>query len=369
MKKKILITIVGLAINANSFCQTVQKAMEYKWNDTTKAWVFTAKYIGKLSADKKIDLINIYDAKENFVGRINTYAREFKPVLKADSIKLSFPFGNSTLHFYEIFKYNKINNVIEKKSYVGIGDTTDLLMKDSTKYTHTAGKTTSVTTNFDADKPYKTDSIISKLDMNNDIYENQTFHWDTINYIWKTYNIEYIVLANRMPVETITMYDDFKRDSKTSTKYNSANEEIEEIKSINNGVKNQYIVESRSTTTWGAQGKMMFLDEKFKNGNYIYSHKLEYSYSTPTANLTNENFRMEVFPSPADATIDVVLNSGNIENAIIKVITLDGRQVMLENNTLTNSKVSLNVENLKSGIYFIEVKTAKGNKQVKFVKN
>ncbi|MGN6616210.1 MAG: ELWxxDGT repeat protein [Ilyomonas sp.] len=97
--------------------------------------------------------------------------------------------------------------------------------------------------------------------------------------------------------------------------------------------------------------------------------KLTYS---PVAliNFTNDARSFYAYPVPAKDHINVVLNS-NAHSAEIKITDQAGKQVLSKQISIAQngSQTRINVANLKSGVYYLQVITKEGVQSTKFVKN
>ncbi|MEQ9147179.1 MAG: T9SS type A sorting domain-containing protein, partial [Cytophagales bacterium] len=73
-----------------------------------------------------------------------------------------------------------------------------------------------------------------------------------------------------------------------------------------------------------------------------------------------------LYPNPAFDVMHIDFSEANIAQAEISISNLQGQILISENSE--NGKAQIEIENLKSGIYFIQVKSDKGQFTKKFVK-
>lgn len=73
-----------------------------------------------------------------------------------------------------------------------------------------------------------------------------------------------------------------------------------------------------------------------------------------------------LYPNPAFDVMHIDFSEANIAQAEISISNLQGQILISENSE--NGKAQIEIENLKSGIYFIQVKSEKGQFTKKFVK-
>ncbi|HLV46399.1 MAG TPA: T9SS type A sorting domain-containing protein [Flavobacterium sp.] len=80
---------------------------------------------------------------------------------------------------------------------------------------------------------------------------------------------------------------------------------------------------------------------------------------------------LKLFPNPTNDVLNVSLNMKTSESVNFTVINSIGQEVMNVNETLNegNQQTSLNVSNLASGVYILNIHTEGGSTQRKFVKN
>jgi hypothetical protein len=91
---------------------------------------------------------------------------------------------------------------------------------------------------------------------------------------------------------------------------------------------------------------------------------------TTTAVASNQSFfanNFSVHPNPANNVLNLSVKNGLAVNEIA-MIDINGRTVKTISNTL-NSEIEINVSDLTSGVYMLNVKTDEGVATSKFVKN
>ena len=89
----------------------------------------------------------------------------------------------------------------------------------------------------------------------------------------------------------------------------------------------------------------------FKTNNDIRAGGFKLKYQT-NVNSSEEIFanKIEIYPNPAEDFLNVKIN--NDRNYTINIIGIDGKIYL---NKTENSNSQINIENLSSGIYFIEI--------------
>lgn len=91
------------------------------------------------------------------------------------------------------------------------------------------------------------------------------------------------------------------------------------------------------------------------------------SAALSTQNLETTNFSL--YPNPTKNIINVQSQQLSLDNATIEVYDFSGKTVKSKNFNGQKRTVSLNVSRLKTGIYFLKIKTANGASQLlKFIK-
>ncbi len=112
-----------------------------------------------------------------------------------------------------------------------------------------------------------------------------------------------------------------------------------------------------------SDGKIVLAGEAFNNPNYTaglsrYNNNLPSSISK----VLDGNPQYLIYPNPTTADLNLE-SKNNTESKTIVVTNLFGKEVLRE--TLTSTKTVVKTENLKSGIYFLQVGNSKA---VKFIK-
>jgi uncharacterized repeat protein (TIGR03803 family) len=76
-----------------------------------------------------------------------------------------------------------------------------------------------------------------------------------------------------------------------------------------------------------------------------------------------------VYPNPANAAMNLSFNAAGSSPAILKVVDMNGAEILTENITISNGKVmSVDISKLATGSYFVKIITTKNTQVVKFVK-
>jgi hypothetical protein len=76
-----------------------------------------------------------------------------------------------------------------------------------------------------------------------------------------------------------------------------------------------------------------------------------------------------VYPNPANATMNLSFNAIGSSPAILKVVDMNGAEMLTESIIIANGKVmSVDISKLAAGSYFVKVITTKNTQVVKFVK-
>lgn len=88
--------------------------------------------------------------------------------------------------------------------------------------------------------------------------------------------------------------------------------------------------------------------------------------NVPSYSLS-QNVNFKVYPNPAQSTI-TILSEKTTEEGFVKISDLIGREYMLEKTSRNqNFPYSLNVSNLKNGIYIVNISTSKGSFSQKLI--
>lgn len=74
-------------------------------------------------------------------------------------------------------------------------------------------------------------------------------------------------------------------------------------------------------------------------------------------NDKEESFKFEIYPNPANLNLTIEFDNNDTKKIVI--MNTIGAEVYVNNNC-TESKINLNLDNVKSGLYFVTVSTTKG---------
>ena len=83
--------------------------------------------------------------------------------------------------------------------------------------------------------------------------------------------------------------------------------------------------------------------------------------------LSNESFfkyNFFVYPNPATSFLSIQ-NHENIQIDKVTIFDISGKKILEQNNNFN----SINIQNLESGIYFLQIKSDDKTAQIKFIKN
>ena len=88
--------------------------------------------------------------------------------------------------------------------------------------------------------------------------------------------------------------------------------------------------------------------------------------NTASINDLNNKLKFYVFPNPFDETFNIQIN---VQNAVIKIYTVLGELIKEKKiNATQNINTKINLSSQEAGIYFVEITSIKGSKQLKIVK-
>lgn len=91
---------------------------------------------------------------------------------------------------------------------------------------------------------------------------------------------------------------------------------------------------------------------------------------TVTASITDllHDHKINLYPNPADQTVNIKLTGEN--EVVLKLMSVTG-QVVLEKYVETNGEktIALDIQNLRSGVYFVKIDTPTVSQTIRFLKN
>ena len=97
------------------------------------------------------------------------------------------------------------------------------------------------------------------------------------------------------------------------------------------------------------------IPESFADIKSIYTLKAEAAGKNHSADFTNNN-RLQIFPNPANGDITVRFNSIDDQQAVIRVVDFNGKQISVFQHAVRSGKNTINIPKLKPGNYIISVK-------------
>ena len=108
-------------------------------------------------------------------------------------------------------------------------------------------------------------------------------------------------------------------------------------------------------SSWTGSPDVQFMFETFDlYGNKLYIDDIDVSIFTRTNETLQSNVQISMFPNPAKETLAIDIR--NIQDYVdVKIINIQGKVLytkrIIENNAMI--KTSLNLSNIKAGVYFV----------------
>lgn len=120
-----------------------------------------------------------------------------------------------------------------------------------------------------------------------------------------------------------------------------------------------------STTGWSGG----FFSDDPAIGNLDGIFKWDNSTSLNTLETQTNEKNIKLYPSPTDSSIYVEINNSlNNDLVVITIHGIDGKLVFEKNFHNFKNQQSIDITNLKEGIYFAQIKTNNGFANIKFIK-
>lgn len=143
---------------------------------------------------------------------------------------------------------------------------------------------------------------------------------------------------------------------------------------------------STMANSWGTTyDRIVIIDKEgrmaFKGGGLVSSHINDAVTAVQTAlantqtsifNIKSQQAAISIFPNPVSSLATVELNLEESEIVSLSVYNLSGKKVLdLTQTRLTsgNNSVSFNVESLKTGIHFLQIKSENLSQTIRFTVN
>ncbi len=369
-----------LDISATYYNQnTTETYLEFPWNEQTQSWADTSKY---------------YDYKQN--GDFNLYfSRSW------DTISHKFNYGYKFLLFYDTD-----DKLIYDKDFTWNENTQtwDLFQKWNYYYNNQDQINEEIIENWDTlnNQWINYEKINFHFDVNDYIISDTIRYWDSVYNNWYLYNNTQITNnTNGKPLSRITeVYDTlnqvwynnqkntltYNNDGKITktTTYNWSDGDWQNVAKTEyeyniNGLDSliTYYFWNINTNDWMYFNKYIFKYDNNNNSEELISknwnsntNQWENSsknilfwnqYSTKRKILDQYNFIL--YPNPATNYIN--FNDPQLNNSAYIIYTNSGKKV--KNGFIKNNKININ--NLKTGIYILEINSSKGKIVKKIIKN
>lgn len=226
---------------------------------------------------------------------------------------------------------------------------------------------------------YNTQDTLNKVIMLS--FNSSTSQYDTstqfvnIKFLYyDKYNMEYAVVSS-YNAEAYTTGGIFKPMYRAVNVYNSAGDLIKQYQLNWNNATNAY-----SDTTfvqvnyiyYASNGAKDSIVRYMKNGNnpyqplsktlYLSNHQVVNAVNT----LSKDNFIL-VYPNPANNEVKIYCPNASADAKTITITDITGKTVMQSYHETKD--IHLNIENLNSGIYFINMKDGSNIYTTKLIKN
>lgn len=106
-------------------------------------------------------------------------------------------------------------------------------------------------------------------------------------------------------------------------------------------------------------------------GNNIYLDNFTIAEATGIGSIVANPIELNLFPNPAQTTLSISFNKQINQNMELALYAIDGSfiEAYSQNIQAGTQTFDLHIESLKTGVYFIQVKTELGIIQRKFIKN
>lgn len=153
--------------------------------------------------------------------------------------------------------------------------------------------------------------------------------------------------------------------------FNNLTLEVEEEYSIPNWILtygNRFTYEYNAQNNIAVEYKEYY--DSFKKIGWVKEYKLQSWYEIVTGStIANENLNARIYPNPATTTLTIEWNNSNETNHAYQIFDVNGRIVQMAAIKNENSnRLEINVSNLKTGVYFINITSGNRKQQLKFVK-
>lgn len=82
---------------------------------------------------------------------------------------------------------------------------------------------------------------------------------------------------------------------------------------------------------------------------------------------SSDLMNLKCYPNPTESELNIEMAESDSE-ASVNVLTMSGQTVISQNNSYTNSLMTINVSDLKAGMYILRVSTTEGIQTTTFIK-
>jgi hypothetical protein len=202
-------------------------------------------------------------------------------------------------------------------------------------------------------------------------YQGNGAGWDTTHQKHFVYNGTQLILDSTLVLSLNT----WRKDSRNIYTYDANGNA--DVVTVYDGVSNNWVNKTRIDYNFntGYNNLDSALTERWLGGNWQTDYKRYYyyeEYNAPSAVTTLQQVRlaMSVYPNPAVTTLNVDFASAETGEGCLRVYTVNGQQVQLHQVILNigDNYLPLDVSNLSSGLYIVELQTSTGIVRSKFYK-
>ncbi|MGC1471352.1 MAG: T9SS type A sorting domain-containing protein [Psychroserpens sp.] len=313
----------------------------------------------------------------------------------------NFPEGQTTYQFYKV--YNEINNIVSSEGQSWDAQNSAWLNEAKVGYQYNASNAINFTdiqyynqdlmVYEDISRQYITyegDNVTMTIDQEYDtvlsewqnkdrytyIYNSQNlletiheYQWNTVSSMWEvTIRNTFMYDTNDLLVETLIEYESNNSWIETKRIYRTyiGLLEVEVLNTFWNLSIGEWENSTKELSTYDSNGnKTIFIIEDWNPSNSTWNldYKEEYTYeeavSLSVADVNKMTIKM--YPNPVKDIINIELNDNDLSKKTISIYGIDGKLLMSTFSKPNDNLIQLNLEALKSGIYFLRI----GSSEVK----
>lgn len=376
MKKNILFLISTYLIFSYSHAQTTRRALTYNWDKVTHDWILYSKQQKVTSDDQKTIqyLDTFFYANQTNVSSQEIHYKSILPELKLDSMRIKSKSSNGGFTIWSLYATYANDTLREQTIYFQADENVEKTKVNLDVYTYSPGVILNKYYQVSNGQLKKQDSIITKMDDQNNVLESCIYLWNDTLQIWRIRESQKNIFQGNMRKETVTLtynsegFINYLYSDSISITYNEKGQEIESKRFKKASVKSNWDLTEINTTTNAENGPVLVLTETWNGSEFINKQKAIFTYDALTSiNAEITSPAISFYPNPVNDVLHLEMVNADNSFLNLKISNLQGEQIYEIQGGIAR-KIELPVDHLPKGIYILDVRDKTRNQKLKFIK-